>query len=177
MSPGACPIDRRLRRPIAGVWMSDPPRTKTEVLREIRFQERLHFRHCRFYRRLRGVFTIVALAAGSAAVAAALESFPGGVAACAILVALITILDSVGNFAEKAAKHNVWRRASSMLIADSEPMDLATLESAFRRLKADVDDALESLGQVCWNDTLRSAGYEDAVRAERGMQKVMRLLA
>ena len=157
--------------------MSDPPRSKDEVIREVRYQERLHFRHCRLYRRLRGLLTIVSLASGSAAITSALQAVAGGVAAAGFIVALVTIIDAVGGFAEKAAKHNVWRQSASELRARSGPMDLMSIEAALDRLKANVDDEIENLRAVCWNDVLESVGREDAMRPEKTLQRLMRAMA
>lgn len=157
--------------------MESDSKTKTEVLREVRYRERLHFRHCRFYKRVRSAFTIINLAAGSAAIAAALQEVPGGVTAAAFGIAFITIIDAVGGFAEKAAKHNVLRRESALLTARSAPMDLATIEAALHQMQADVDDEIELLTKVSWNDVLDSVGYQHAMRPESVAERFIRVVA
>lgn len=157
--------------------MSHLPRTKDEAIRGVKYQERLHLLHCRFYKNIRAVLTIISLASGSAAITAALQSVPGGVAGAALLVASMTIIDAVGNFSDKAAKHNLWRRTAALLVARSDPMDLAVIDAERNQLIADADDEIESLRAVAWNDVLRSEGMESAMRAEIRMEKIMRVMA
>lgn len=154
------------------------PRTKVEVRRELQYAERMHFRHCRFYKRIRAGLATVSLLAGSAAIVPAIQAIPSGVITAAVVVTVLTIFDVVGNFAEKSVKHGVWRRQAALLIAESEPMDVVQLDAALHRLIAEAgDDELESLRAVCWNDVLDSAGRQDAMRPEKKLEKMMRALA
>src|SRR5690606_19631596 len=157
--------------------MSNPVRTKDEVLREVRYHERLHFLHCRFYRSIRKCLVIFSLASGSAALTPALQSLPAGVITAAGLVALFAILDAVGNYSEKAVWHNVWRRNASLVLAKSGPLTQEELEAADRELIAEVDEEIEALRVVAWNDVLKTVGREDAMRLETRFQRLMRTLA
>jgi len=56
-------------------------------------------------------------------------------------------------------------------------MDLMSIEAALDRLKANVDDEIENLRAVCWNDVLESVGREDAMRPEKTLQRLMRAMA
>lgn len=157
--------------------MANRERTKAEAILNVRYQERLHFLHCRFYHRVRKVFNFITLAAGSAAIAAAIKSVPGGVAASAVVVTLISFFDVLGNFPEKAVRHDVWRRRAAELKAGSAEFDLVTIDRELARLTGDVDDEIEALRAVAFNDVLKSSGYEDGIRDESRMQRFLRVLA
>lgn len=157
--------------------MSDPERTRGEALRGAKYDERLHFLHCRFYKKIRTTMVVVGLATGSAAIASAIQAIPFGVAASAVLVAVMSIIDATGNFAEKAAKHNVWRRMANDLIARSASLSMEEIDAERSKLEGEVDDEIESLRAVAWNDVLVTVGMEHGKRPETRIQQLMRVLA
>lgn len=157
--------------------MSYPERTKEEALREVKYQERLHALHCRLYKRLRALLTLISLATGSAAIATSLQAMPAGLIVAGWIVALASIIDAVGNFADKAASHRVWRRDAAALLSRSEGMSLASIDSELAALVAEVDDEIESLRAVAWNDVLKSRGLESAMRPETAPERMFRAIS
>lgn len=159
--------------------MSQPSRarTKGEAVLDLHYAVRLHFLHCRFYRRIRALLTFVSLGAGSAAFALALQWLPGGVGVMGVVVAACSILDATGNFAEKAMLHKQWREQLLDLLARSAPMDLQAIDAEWRLLKRGMDNEIESLRPVAMNDNLKSFGYESSMRPETRLQRLVRAIA
>lgn len=153
------------------------PRTKGEALLDISYGARLHFLHCRLYRRIRSVLTITSLIAGTSAFAMAMSLLPAAVGLMGIVVAACSIIDAQCNFAERAMRHAQWRVAALELLARAEPMTLAEVDAAWLKLRAGIDDEIESLRTVAMNDNLRAKGFEDSMRSENRVQRLMRVLA
>jgi hypothetical protein len=154
---------------------NDIPRTKAEAVLDVRYQMRLHFLHRRFYNRMRAWVASTSLIAGSAAVVSAFRDVPGALLACGLIVAVAGAADLVFRWAERAAKHDTWRRDLAAFLANDP--DLPQIEAVLIRHDGTVDDEIEALRLVALNDNARSNGHEDWVRPEGFAERIMRCLA
>ena len=152
-------------------------RSKYEALLDVRYAMRLHFLHRRLYNRLRGGVALVSFCAGSAAIATALQGVPGALLVCGVLVALASACDLVSHWSDRAARHDVWRRSMAAILQRETELSLCDIDAALAKHEGEVDDEIESLRILAYNDNLRSNGREDYVRAEPFAAKVVRLIA
>jgi hypothetical protein len=86
------------------------------------------------------------------------------VASSGIVVAVASALDVLNQWAERAAKHDSWRHEMSKVLADSSSLSLADIDAALARHGGEVDDEIESLRVIAFNDVARSNGRDDLLR-------------
>jgi hypothetical protein len=139
-------------------------RTKYEAILDVKYAIRLHFLHCRLYKRLRGTLVFISLAAGMSAFALALNVIPGAVGVMGVLVAVCAIIDATGNFAEKSMLHKQWRGELLHLLARADAMDVAAIDAELSRLSVQMDDEIEALRMPAYNDNLRSTGHQPTAK-------------
>jgi|GEM_PF-4663502 len=152
-------------------------RTSYEAILDVRYNIRLHQLSCRYYARLRWIAAVASLVAGSGALVGALQRMPFTLTACGIVVAVASAADIVGGWAEKGAKHQMWRVAFSDLLVRAPKMALDEIEESLARLDGTVDDEVEGLRLPAYNDNLRSNGRLDFTKAEPLRSRLMRMIA
>lgn len=157
--------------------MTIQPRDKDEAIRCARYQLRLHFLHYRLYGRIRRAVAFVSLLFGSAALYGVFKDNASAIGLAGIAVAALSTADLVMGWADRAARHDAWRRRMADLIARSHDLTMEDIDRELAQLEGDVDDELESLRVPAFNDMLRSNGLESAVRPERVVEKFVRLFA
>lgn len=156
--------------------MSNPPVTKSEAIRKIQYNARIHALHCRFYRRLQKALTFFSLLAGAAALVPVWQSVPGGLALTGAVLACVSAMNTVGGFGAKAIHHELWMKQANDLVARSAGLDIETLDA--QRVAIPVDNVtIEALRGVAWNDVLESNGFENKMRPETLAQRFWRAIA
>lgn len=153
------------------------PRTRYEALLDVRYQIRLAFLHERLYRRIRTVLAFIALVASSAAFMTALRPWPALLQVAALVITFIGFAELLGNFAEKAARHALWRSRFAGVLACSATAPLDDIERALAEHEGTCDDEIEGLRVVARNDNVRANGHEDWADPETRWQRFMRAIA
>jgi len=140
------------------------PRTKGEAILEIKYQLQLHSLHQRLYRRLRFLVAFLSLALGSSAIVGIISPQPWLVAGAGIIIAALTIVDSLCQWSEMSARHASWRRDMATLLANSGDLDLKEIDRAIAHHYGEVDDEVRALSYIAYNDVVRGAAHEDWIR-------------
>jgi hypothetical protein len=160
-----------------GEAMQDYERTTYEALLDIRYNARLHLRSCRYYANLRWGAAIISLIGGSGALISAIQASHLALFACGMLVAIASAADIVGGWAEKGARHQVWRKAHLRLAERAPALSVEEIDAALLRLESEVDDEVEGLRVPAYNDNVRSNGRDDYVMRESLVARVMRAIS
>ncbi len=153
------------------------PRTKDEALLDVHYQIRLAFLHERLYRRIRAVLAFTSLVSGSAALMSVLQPWPAMLQVVALVIAFVGFADLIGGFADKAARHSLWRVRLASVLAESADATVNEIDQALAQHDAACDDEIEGLRLVALNDNMRSSGHEDWVRPESRWHRLLRALA
>lgn len=145
---------------------------------EAQYYEVLHLRNARFFRHLRGVFTVISLLAGTAAFTMVLQADARLAVVGGGLIALVTILDSVVNPSARVVMHDHQARNFSLLQAEGRGLDEEAFEKrlAFVRVNDDVN-CLETLRYVAYNEVVVSAGRDECAYPLTAWQKLVGLMA
>lgn len=152
------------------------PKTKPELILELKYQARLHTLHRRLFKRWRGVLAFIIVVGGSSVIVSALKAWPATVAIAAVVVAIVGFVDLIFDYAGKAAQHAIWGSRVAALAKRSGPMQVDELERELSDL-SDAEVEFESLRAVAFNDALKSSGYEDGMRPETRLQRLFRVMA
>lgn len=152
-------------------------RTKSEVMLEIRHSMRLHFLHARLYDRVRKTFAVVSLIAGGAALYNALQSSPVGLLIVGLVISAAASADLVFGWAEKEARHRQCEERFADLLGRALAMELGDIDRELIPLCAKCRYESESLRYTAMNDALKQLGYEDGMRPETRLQRLMRAVA
>jgi hypothetical protein len=152
--------------------------TRSEILGQIRYAERLCQRTARLYRRVQTVSVIFAVLGGSATLTALGSRLPHSVAIVGALilafsgaysVAARPFERAVANEADVRKYATLRTRAAELSDADLERALLAAMESDAAEI--------EPLRDVAWNDVVREIGREDAAVPLRTAQCLLALVA
>lgn len=157
--------------------MTIPARDKDEAIRCVRYQIRLHFLHHRLYMRIRRFISFASLLLGSTALYGAFKESPAALGVAGIAVAVLGAADLVMDWANRAARHDAWRRRMANLLARSSELQLGEIDRELAELEGDVDDEIESLRKPANNDVLRANGLEVAVQKESVRERLYRFIA
>lgn len=157
--------------------MSNPERTKPEAVNEAEYNIRLHQLQQRLFKRVRRALALSAVIASSAVVVNSFGTVPWLTTVFGLIAATAGFLDYTGDYAERAACHGMWIRDYANLLRRKADLSLDEIDAELAQLKAEAQVEIESLRVVAWNDTLKSLGFEHAMREESRMQRFMRAVA
>lgn len=157
--------------------MTQPAREHYAITLDIKYAARLNYLHGRFYTRLRGLFGGINLLGGMTAASAWLATRPGLAITAALVLAGITVLDTIINPADKAASFKALHREYHQLIAIAPNIAAAELDARLRELQAAPDAVIEALRYVAYNDNLTENGFTEGMFNLSRLQRIMKAIS
>ena len=149
--------------------------TKEELLKEVRYSERLCTRTARLYRHLQTAGTTMSIIGGSAVVVGALQPSIAPIGAAVVAVfgaALIAVRP-----ADKAAVNEVESRKYAKLRTEARDMNPEQLETALNKTRESDVAEVEALRFVAYNDLADEIGQPSYKYKLTALQKLVGALA